>query len=170
MGKIIFLILVGLGIWWHQVGGRQLSDEQVRAFYQQQEAAFVGRLPEKLCDALDDQFQVERQVSSSDQSFLKSTDKSQICEEYKEMYKNIEALEKRNGAKLPIEYSYLIYTLEIAPDKKSAVVDIWYAWDVANSLISVRSRLTETLIRKNGKIKVLRSDGTMVYGRPVAKR
>jgi hypothetical protein len=170
MGKIIFLILVGLGAWWYQVGGRQLSDEQVRAFYQQQEAAFVGRLPEKLCDALDDQFYVERQISSSDQSFLKNTNKSQICEEYKEMYKNIDALEKRNGVKLPIEYSYLIYKVEIAPDKKSAVVDIWYALDVANSLINIRSRLTETLIRKNGKVKVVRSDGTMVYGRPDSKR
>jgi hypothetical protein len=64
------------------------------------------------------------------------------------------------GGMLQLDSSYKINSIEIQPDGKSALVDYTSSLDVAGTIMNIRSRSTDTLIRRNGKVLMLRSDGT----------
>lgn len=105
MKKLILLALIAAGAWWHFVGGRRLSEDNVKDFYRDYEIATLQRKPEA------------------------------------------------NG-------------IEISPDKKSASADISSTLDVAGSIMNFATRSTQTLIRKNGKVPLQRSEsrGTVRAG------
>ncbi|MCL7421984.1 MAG: hypothetical protein M8364_13880 [Methylobacter sp.] len=75
------------------------------------------------------------------------------------MYKSFDDLGDKMGGILQLDYGYSIHKIDISPDSKSAVVDVSFSLDVAGSIMNIRSRSTDTLIRRNGKMLMLRSEG-----------
>jgi hypothetical protein len=63
------------------------------------------------------------------------------------------------GGMLQLDSSYKINSVAIQPDSKSATVDFSSSLDVAGTIMNIRSRSTDTLIRRNGKVLMLRTEG-----------
>jgi Domain of unknown function (DUF4440) len=159
MRKFLLLaILIGAG-WWYFIGGRTLSEGQVVRFYQDLQAATLSRNPEALCALLDDDFETVDTAEIGGRSETSTHDKAQTCQAYDDLYKSFEQLGDKMGGMLQLDSSYSIDNIEIQPDGKSAIVDYSFSLDVAGSIMNIRSRSTDTLIRRNGKVLMLRSEG-----------
>ena len=164
MKNILLLILVAIGAWWYFIGGRTISEENVRAFYQQQTHAMLSRDPELLCALLDDDFTTTGTIAAAGNIGQDSADKPETCEAYRNMYQNFADLGEKMGGMLQLGYFYDIHAIDISDDKKTATVEVSYRLDVGGSLMNIRSNATEVLIRKNGKMLMLSSEGDAEVG------
>jgi hypothetical protein len=155
--KILFVLIaiVGGAGWWYFVGGRRLSESDVREFYVQQEQATLERSPGKLCDLLDDGF-IGIQPGTAGGA---SRDKKQQCGDYRGMFAVFDRMGAQLGGQLQLDYSYKINSIEISPDRQSASVDANYSLDVAGSVMNIRSRSTDSLVQRFGKTLMVRSEG-----------
>lgn len=158
MKNIVFFVLIAAGASWYFVGGRALSEESVRSFYQQQEIATLNRDPEKLCALLDETFQAKG-VGASGGAHSGEANKTQTCDGYRAMYQGFDALGDKMGGILQLDYNYTIHKIELASDKKSAIVDVSYSLDVAGSIMNIRARSTDTIVQKHGRPLMVRSEG-----------
>ncbi|MDR3054540.1 MAG: hypothetical protein LBU53_03955 [Zoogloeaceae bacterium] len=159
MKKLILVALVVAGAWWYFVGGRNLSEEHVRGFYRGLEVATLERKPENLCSLLADDFESTGTMAIGGQSRTDTQNKTRTCEAYRGLYESWEKLGEKMGGTLQLDSTYTIHSVAISPDNKTATVDISSSLDVAGSIMNIRSRSTDTLIRRNGKVLLLRSEG-----------
>ena len=160
---LLLIVLAGAG-WWYFVGSRTINEGQVTGFYQAQQAATLERKPEVLCALLADDFSATGSIALAGSSRNESVTRQQLCDGYVDMYAAWEKLGSAMGGEVQLDSHYDIHAIEIAPDKKSATVDISMSLDVAGNLTNMRSRSTETLVRRNGKVLLLRSEGTASVG------
>lgn len=159
MNKLVLLALLGGAGWWYFVGGRTISEEHVHRFYQQLEAATLSRNPQALCALLADDFETTGTLEIGGRRTTSTNNRAQSCEAYTAMYENFAMLGERMGGIVQLDSTYAINHIAIQPDRKSAVVDFSSSLDVAGTLMNIRSRSTDTLIRRNGKMLMLRSEG-----------
>ena len=158
MKKLILLALIAVGAWWHFVGGRKLSDDSVNAFYRDYQSATLSRNPEALCGLLADDFHGSGSVALGKGVAQESSDKAQTCEAWDGLFASWVKLGDAMGGVLQLDSHYEIHSITLSPDKKTATVDISSKLDVAGSIMNLRARSTDTLIRRNGKVLLQRSD------------
>jgi hypothetical protein len=159
MRKVVLLaILAGLS-WWYFIGGRSITEERVERFYVDLEHATLSRNPEALCALLADDFQSVGTVQIGGQRATSTQNKEQTCDAYTKMYENFELLGDKMGGILQLDSRYKINSIVIEPDRKSATVDYSSSLDVAGTIMNIRSRSKDTLIRRNGKMLMLRTEG-----------
>lgn len=156
---ILIAILAGAG-WWYFIGGRTISEQHVARFYQELEAATLSRNPEALCALLADDFVTSGTVAIGGQNRSSTQNKAQTCDAYVATYASFEKLGDKMGGMLQLDSNYEIKRIDVQPDGKSAIVDFSSSLDVAGTITNIRSRSTDTLIRRNGKTLMLRSEGT----------
>jgi hypothetical protein len=160
MKKIILLALVLGGGWWYFVGGRQLSDDRVNGFYQQWERATLERKPQDLCDLLADDFESQgTMVVGGRAQSTGPQNKELTCEAYRGLYDTWEKLGEKMGGLLQLDSQYTVHSIVLSADRKTATVDFSSSLDVGGSIMNIRSRSTDTLVRRNGKVLMLRSQG-----------
>lgn len=160
MRKLVLIALLGGASWWYFIGGRALSEEKVTDFYRQVEHASLSRDPEGLCKLLSNDFESTGTVSAAGQSTTSTMNKVQTCDAYVQLYDTFDKLGNAMGGMVQLDSSYEIHEITISDDKKTATVDISTSLDVAGSVMQIKARSTDTLIRQNGKVLMLRSDGT----------
>ena len=157
--KLILLVLVAAGAWWYFIGSRKLTEDHINSLYQEMERATLAREPKALCDLLADDFQSTSKTSVGGRSVSTSENKDQTCQSYVSLYDSFEKIGDRMGGIVQLDSAYEIHEIQIAPDKKSARVDVSSSLDVAGTVMNIRSRSWDTVIRRNGKVLVLKSDG-----------
>jgi hypothetical protein len=158
MKKIFLLIVVVIAGWWYFVGGRTLTEQHARDFYNDSDVAMLKRDPAALCALLADDFNAKGTVMVGGQHRLDDHNKSQACQSYQEFFVSLEQIGEKLGGILQIDTDYEIHSIEIAADKKSATVDISHKLDFGGSVMNMRSRSTDVLIRRNGKMLVRSSE------------
>lgn len=156
---ILLIVLLAGGGWWYFIGGRTISEDHVNRFYQDLEVATLSRNPEALCALLAEDFETSGTVEIGGRTAHSTQNKEQACQAYIAMYENFEKLGDKMGGILQLDSNYEIHSIEIQPDRKSAIVDFSSSLDVAGTIMNIRSRSTNTLIRRNGKMLMLRSEG-----------
>jgi hypothetical protein len=164
MKKLIFIAIMAAGAWWHFVGGRKLSEDDVNHFYRDYQAATLQRKPDVLCTLLADDYQSTGTVAAEGQVRADSLNKQQTCESFQKLYDTWDKLGEKLGGILQLDSHYTIHDISISADKKSASVDISTSLDVGGSIMNIRSHSTDTLVRRNGKVLLLRSEGTGSIG------
>jgi hypothetical protein len=162
--KLILVVLVAGLAWWYFIGGRRITEEHARQYYQNIDHATGKRDPELLCGLLDSNFHSEMVVSTLAGRVADSQDKKQACEAYVELYKSFEMIGQRMGGIVQLDTHYEIHSVEISADSKTAVVDMSYALDVGGAIMNIRSRSTDTLVRRNGRVLMLRTEGRGTIG------
>ncbi len=63
------------------------------------------------------------------------------------------------GGMLQIDYNHEILEIRLADDARSAIVETRFTLDLGGSIINVSGTATDTLIRRNGKVRVQRTEG-----------
>jgi hypothetical protein len=159
MKKILLVLLALAGAWWYFVSSRTLTEERVGTFYQDMERATLDREPKAICALLAEDFETSGTVEIGGRTEESTQDRAQTCEAYVKLYDMFEKLGDKMGGLLQLDSRYEIHSIRISPDKKTATVDISTALDVAGTIMNIRSRNTDTLIRRNGKVLLLRSEG-----------
>lgn len=158
MRKFVLLaILAGIS-WWYFIGSRKISEEHVTRYYRDFEHAMLSRSPELLCSMLAEEFETVGTVSGGGRRVKSTHNKAQACEAYTDMYAQFDLMGKSMGGMVQLDSRYQINSIQIQPDGKSAIVDYSSSLDVAGRLMNIRSRSTDTLIRRNGKVLMLHSD------------
>lgn len=160
MKKLIILIgLVGGAGWWLLIGGRHITEAHVNAFYADHEAATLSRQPQVLCGMLDDRFKASGIVISHGAQSSSVQDKAQTCKGLEDLYQAWADLGEKMDGILQLDSDYTIHRITISPDGRTATADVSTSLDVGGSIMNIRSRSTDTLIRRNGIVKLLRSEG-----------
>ena len=159
MKKLLLVALMAGAAWWYFAGGRKLTEAHVHTFYRNLEVATLNRQPEELCALLADDFKSTGSVSVAGQRSTGTQDKAQTCEGYRKLYASWEKLGDKMGGTLQLDSEYKVNSITLSADGKTATVDFSSTLDVAGSIMNLRSRSTDTLIRRNGKVLMLRSDG-----------
>jgi hypothetical protein len=161
MKKVIFgIVLIAAG-WWYFIGGRTLTEDHVRAFYMEQERATLAREPKALCALLADDFVSSGTVTVGGRTSPTITqNREQTCASYEGTYEQFEKIGTKMGGIVQLDSGYKIHDISLASNKKEATVDVSSSLDVAGTIMNIRGRTTDTLIRRNGKTLLLRSEGT----------
>jgi hypothetical protein len=161
MKKIVLGVALIAAGWWYFIGGRTLTEEHVRAFYAEQERATLDRDPQALCDMLAGDFESVGTVTIAGHVSPKTTtNRKQTCDAYTALYAQFEKIGDKMGGILQLDSQYDIHEIALAANKKSATVDVSSGLDVGGTIMNIRGRNTDTLIRRNGKTLLLRSEGT----------
>jgi len=159
MKKVLLLaILAGAG-WWYFIGSRTISEAHVVRFYQDYEHALLSRNPEAICGMLADDFQAISTTSVGGRRETSTQNKVQTCEAYNALYQSFAQIGDKMGGMLQLDSKYSIESVKIQSDSKSAIVDFKSSLDVAGTIMNIRSRSTDTLIRRNGKVLMQHSEG-----------
>jgi hypothetical protein len=161
---LLLIVFIAAVAWWYFVGGRSLSEANVRDFYRAFEAATLERKPEDICSLFADDFRSTGTVAVGTQSRTDSQDKAETCESYRKLYQSWDQLGEKMGGTLQLDSNYEIHSIDIAADHKSATVDVSNSLDVAGSIMNIKGRSTDTLIRRNGKVLMLHSVGSGSIG------
>jgi hypothetical protein len=159
MKKFLLLVLVVGSGWWHFHGWRILSEQSVNDFYHQQAIATLSRNPELLCNQLATDYKSSVVFISAEGRAVQEANKTQSCDALIEMYANFEKIGAQMGGMLQLDYNYQIQKITISSDKKSAVVETSFTLNIAGSLMNFNASSVDTLIRRNGKVMLLRSEG-----------
>jgi hypothetical protein len=159
---IVLAILLAIGGWWYFIGGRTLTPEQVTAFYRDYEAATLNREPDKLCAMLADDFSSEAavRVTGQPRPRVDILNKEETCESLRHTYAAWEEIGQKMGGMLQLDSNYTLRNIQIAKNRKQATVEVQSSLDIGGSIMSMRSRTQDTLVRRNGKVLLLRSEGT----------
>lgn len=164
MKALLLVVVIAVGAWWYLIGGQKLSEADVRGFYRDYEAAMLERKPDALCALLAEKFESTGVVMSGGASRSTSQTRGQACDSYRDMYAVWDTLGEKMGGTLQLDSDYKIIDLQIAPDARSATVEITSSLDVAGSVMNLKSHTRDTLIKKNGKVLILKSEGTGSVG------
>jgi hypothetical protein len=159
---LLVVILTITAGWWYFVGGRKLDEELVRDYYRQSQHALLNRDDKALCDMLSENFASSSQVALGPQQLRgnDNADKSKTCDGWRDLFSTWQKLGEKMGGQLQLDAGYEIHSVTLAADGKSAVVDISTSLDVAGTIMNIRSHTQDTLIRRNGRVLMMRSDGS----------
>ena len=159
MKKVLLLVGVCAAAWWWFIGGRTMDESHVRGFYDQQMRATLARDPKALCEMLASDFVGEAVEVSLRGRVRNVQDRTQACKSLEDFYASMDKLGQSLGGIMQIDYHHEITDIQLADDKKSAVVQTKYTLDLGGTIINMNGTSTDTLIRRNGKVRVQRSDG-----------
>lgn len=159
MKKLVIVAIIAVSGWWYFVGGRKLSEDDVHNFYRDYEVATLQRRPDVLCGFLAEDYQSAGTITASNQSRTDSHNKQETCESLSKLYDTWEKLGEKMGGILQLDSSYTVHSISLSSNKQSAVVDVSTSLDVGGSIMNIRSHSTDTLIRRNGKVLLLRTEG-----------
>jgi hypothetical protein len=162
MKKLLVLLLVAIAAgWWQFVGVRQtITEDDVRQFYAMSDHAIGMRDPSLHCALLDSKFHSEGYVTVGEKRERVAQNKKQTCEGYASLYALwADVGESMDNSLLQLDWNNTINSITISSDGKTATVDYSNALDVGGSLMHIKGHSTDTLIRKSGKVLMLRSEG-----------
>jgi hypothetical protein len=161
MKKLIVLVLLAIpAVWWQFVGWRQeLTEDHVREYYAMAERATLQRDPAANCALLDAKFKTEGFVTMAGKRTPASNNKKQACDGYVELFGAWEKIGEKMGGIVQLDSQYTIHNINLSADRKTATVDFSSTLDVAGSLMHIKGRSTDTLVRKSGKVLMVRSEG-----------
>lgn len=158
MRMLMIVAAVIFGGWYYFEGGRTLDESKVQKFYNQMTHETLSRNPQGLCNLLADDYSGSGRTTAYGQSQTFSADRQQACDSYHKTFAMIEEVGNKLGGIAQLGYDFSIEGIEIAPNKKSATIKTRYAIDIAGSFMNIRGSSTDTLIRRNGKVLVARSE------------
>lgn len=159
MKKLLLLAVIVIGVWWYRSAGHKLTEDDVNNFYRDYQVATLQRKPGDLCALLADDFQSSAVMAAGREVRADAQDKEQTCAAWRDLYDSWDKLGEKMGGMLQLDSHYTIHHIAISSDRKSATVDVSSSLDVAGSLMNMRSRSTDTLVRRNGKVMLQRSEG-----------
>lgn len=165
---ILLLIAAAAALWFTTVGGRRIDESHVRAFYRDYLAAYDANDGKAFCDLFDTKVTGQYTSTSRSMAVTPTFDKAAACAAVGELHDRKRALEARSGRELHTNFEVMIQSVVVAPDRKSATVEVLIEsriGDEKGALYDRRSQQTDTLTRRFGKTRVVRSDATVSFYR-----
>ncbi len=158
---VLLIILIALSLWYFDFS-RRMTDTSIRESYQVQAEAFARFDALPLCAAMDESY-VNTVTLRGSNGIGMTRDKTSACSELTLSLHQLGQLSKRTGGMLAPDFDYEITSITLAPNRKSATVEISSTLRMGRTTLS-RTRSVDHLIRRNGQIRsVACDDSTWVY-------
>ena len=152
MKKLIVLLAVLAGFaWWYLDYSRSMTEALVRESYSEEAEAILKFDAKLLCARLTDDFQAIQSINQGGDSVEKRQDKNAYCTDLTKSMNLMERMSNASGGLLVPDIDTEIKNIELTPDRKLAHVEIVSTMRVGDMTLA-RSRGTEHLIRRNGRI------------------
>jgi hypothetical protein len=156
-------------LWYFWIDGSKLDEPMVRAFYDQQAHATYSRDPEALCKQNGKKVVVTQETRMSGQTKTVTMTREQACEGARKMFEFFDQVGEKAGGMLTIEYSYELHRVEIAPNRKSAEVEMVSTLKMGESFMQFFTTSTEKLERSMRNVELVKADvKTRVQWKPGA--
>lgn len=165
MKAVLVLIACAVGAWYWFVGGRQISEAEVRTFYQQEQEWLANNKPQELCDSMDVSYSQRVTQISVAGRVLDEADKAKNCEATKQLLAQVEEMRSKFGGAVEIESTNDLGEIVISRDKKTATVQVSSVFKMKMgrlSLMKASSKTEERFIKRNGKLLRLSTEGKSI--------
>ncbi|WP_143131431.1 DUF4440 domain-containing protein [Noviherbaspirillum humi] len=165
---IAVMVCIGYGIWHAAIGGKRVSDAQVRELYQQYWEAFDRGDAKAVCDLFSDQVHGRFSSTARSMPVTETLDKATACASVGQFHETKQRLEERVGKALYTNFEYTIKSIEISPDRKTATVEVATGMRIGTeqgALLDMRSEQTDVVKSSFGKAQFVQSDGTVSFFR-----
>lgn len=163
MKQIAIVVALCVSAWFFFVGGRKLDEKMVREYYEKEAHAIYSRDAERLCKQLSRKAVVESKVTMMGRTVEATYDREGACDAARKSFEMFRLVGERMGGILTIEYDYHIDNVEVATDRKSAVVQGTSVLKMGEAALQYRSAYTQRLERELGQMRLVHSsDATMV--------
>jgi hypothetical protein len=163
MKQIVIVVALCVGAWFFFVGGRKLDEKMVREYYEKEAHAILSRDPERLCKQFSRKAVVESKVTLMGRTLETSYDRDGACEAAKQSFEMFRLVGDRMGGILTIEYDYHIDSIEVAIDRKSALVEGTSVLKMGEAALQYRTAYVQRLEREFGQVRLVHSsDATLV--------
>lgn len=151
MKKLILLVGLAALAWWYFDGSRRLTEDMVRENYQAELTALRNFDAALLCKRVADDFQATDTINSGDGPIEKHLDKQGYCSELSQSIEAMQRLSHVSRGRMTLDVNTELQSITLAANHKSASVELVSTMRLGDMTLA-RSRGTETLIRRNGRI------------------
>ncbi len=158
MRNIAIVIALCVGAWYYFIGGRKLDEPLVRQYFEQEAHAILSRDPERLCKQLSSRAVVQDRTTVLGQSQDSTLNRAQACDAARESFKTFEVIGEAMGGILTIEYDYHLDSVELASDRKSAIVKGTSRLKMGEQAMQFASSFEQRIERELGQVRLVRSD------------
>jgi hypothetical protein len=151
MKTIVLLVILGALAWWYFDGSRRMTEEHVRAHYTEQNRIVTALDSPSACLALADDYRIEAVDRTAGRTQSVTLGRDQACDAATtalDMFGQVQAMSGGNVAP-SVRHEYK--RIALSADRKTATVEYSNKLLLGDRLVS-RSRTTETLIRRSGRI------------------
>ncbi|MDN6884710.1 hypothetical protein QMO14_14000 [Variovorax sp. CAN2819] len=158
MKQIAIVIALCVGAWYFLVGGRKLDEPMVHDHYRNEARAIFDRDVDKLCRLLRRKAVIESKMTMMGRTEEFTYNRDEACAA---QHKTVEALRRvgdQMGGILTLDYDYHIDSVEVAPDRKSAVVKGTNVLLMGESVLQVKTSFTQRLERELGQMRLVHAD------------
>lgn len=162
MKQIAIVIALCVGAWFFFVGGRKLDENKVRDYYQKEAHAIYSRDPDALCKLLSRKARVESKTTVMGKVVERSHDRDEACKSNRDAFETFSRVGERMGGILTIEFDYHLDDIEVAADRKSAVIKGTSLLKMGDALLQYKTSFTQRLEREFGQVRLVHSDEVTV--------
>ncbi|GER18187.1 hypothetical protein VCH24_32110 [Variovorax boronicumulans] len=163
MKQIAIVIALCVGAWYFFIGGRKLDEAMARDYYRKEAHAIYSRDAQALCKQLSRKAVIESKVTMMGRTVESSHNREEACEAVEKTFELFRAVGDRMGGILTIEYEYHIDAVEVATDRKSAVVTGTSVLKMGEAALQYKTSFSQRLERELGQMRLVHSsDATVV--------
>jgi len=160
---ILLLVAVGIGSWyWNRQNS--IDEESVNRFYDTATEHVLNGRSKELCAMLSKDFTRTGVNSTSQGRIQENADKDETCDRYDKMFASLAQAGRLGG--VSTNYQVNIEHIEISKDRKSAEVKLSSSVSMAlgpiGSIAETRDKSSETLVIRNGKLLLQKSEGAAI--------
>lgn len=163
--RVIILLLVAIGIGgWYWNRQNSIDKESVTRFYDTATEHVLNGRGKELCAMLSKDFTRTGINSTSQGRLQENFDKEETCNKYNKMFESLAQAGGQGG--ISTNYQVTIEHIEIGKDRKSAEVrvatNISMAVGPIGKIAETRDKSSETLVIRNGKLLLQKSEGSAI--------
>ncbi|MGM9427863.1 hypothetical protein [Hydrogenophaga sp. MI9] len=159
---------IGYGLWFSAVGGKRVSEENVKELYRAYASAYLNADGKALCDLFRDDVHGKFSSTAKSMPVNEVVSKASACSAVDDFYRSKKRLEETAGHPLFMNIDYTVESITIAPDKQSALVQVQLEMRVGDeqkALVDMRSTQIDVVKRSFGKMQFAQSDGSVSFYR-----
>jgi hypothetical protein len=162
MKFILFLLVCAGGGWYWYINNNQITEQDVRNFYQQEQAWLDAGNSKAMCDAVDEHFSAHITQKNLGGQVLTS-DKAKYCADIEQLFAALKSLNDKMGGGVVFNQDLNLDKIEISSDKKIATVAIRSELRMGTEsllMMKITGEGDETFVKHNGKVLRLSADET----------
>ncbi|WP_454904204.1 hypothetical protein [Variovorax gossypii] len=162
MKQLAIVVALCVGAWYFFVGGRKLDEPMVRDYYRKQATAIAAHDADRLCKQLSRKVVIETKITVMGRTEEHTHDRESACADAHKTIENLRAINDRMGAILSVEYDYHIDSVEVATDRKSAMVKGTSVLKMGESAVQLKTSFNQRLERELGQMRLVHAEDSTV--------
>jgi hypothetical protein len=134
----------------------------VRDYYQNEARAIASRDADRLCKQLSRKVVIESSTTVMGRTESTTHDRDSACRGVHQTFENLQQVSERTGSILAVEYDYHIDSVEVASDRRSAVVKGTNVLKMGESALQLKTSFHQRLERELGQMRLVHAEDSTV--------